>query len=443
MTRPSDAAARAEARPLWRALLWLAVLAPIFFLTYGFANWVTGLRQPVPEFVFSWERHIPFLPWTVIPYWTTDLFYGASLLLCHSRAELATLVRRLVAVQVLCVAGFLLVPLRFGFDRPSAGGLAGALFDALLSFDKPFNQAPSLHVALITVLWMAYQRDFGGTALWLIRAWFLLMVVSTLTTYQHHFIDLPLGLWAGLTAITLFPDEGRAPWSTRNRDRRRFVIAGVYGAMAALLVFLTLRVGPAGWPLLWPACALLTVAMIYCLGQPELFGKSNGALPPTVRAMLAPYLVGARLSARWPWRSSSEADEIAEGVWLGRFPGNSGLRARGFHSVVDVTAELPFQAGGLLYRGVPMLDLLAPTVAQVDAATQAIEALRTARPTLVCCALGYSRSATAVAAWLIASGRASSADEAIAAVRERRSAIIMTAAHRRLLERWAERRSAS
>jgi len=49
----------------------------------------------------------------------------------------------------------------------------------------------------------------------------------------------------------------------------------------------------------------------------------------------------------------------------------------------------------------------------------------------VCCALGYSRSAASVAAWLLRSGRASDADAAVAIVRAARPGIVLGKAHLR------------
>jgi protein-tyrosine phosphatase len=426
-----------ETRPWLAALLWLAFLGPLFFLTYGFANWVTGLRSNVPEVAFSWEHRIPFWPWTIIPYWSTDLFYAVSVVLCRTRAELRTHVSRLIAVQVLCVAGFLLVPLRFGFERPAAEGLFGHLFDALMSFDKPFNQAPSLHIALITVLWARYARHFGGATMWLLRIWFVLMAVSTLTTYQHHFVDLPAGLLVGLLAMALFPEDQSALQYARSGDQRRFPLGAAYLAAGLVCGFAAHRIGGAGWILAWPASALLLVAGIYWSGRPQLFGKSGGRMAPAALSLLAPYIGLAWLSSRWFTRGQMPSNEIVEGVWLGRFPTPGELKARGMASVVDLTAELPFAGPGVEHRSVPMLDLLAPGVDQLDAAVEAIEAFATARPTLVCCALGYSRSATAVTAWLMASGRAATVDEAIALVRARRPVIVLGAAHRQALALWA------
>ena len=183
----------AQARPWKRALLYLALLGPFFFASYGFANWLASQRVDVPSIVYGWEHTIPFLPWTIVPYWSIDVFYAISLFLCINRKELDTHALRLASAQVISVVFFMAFPLTFSFDRPAAEGVFGLMFDALAGFDKPFNQAPSLHISLLVVLWALYAKRVGGAAAWLLHAWFLLIGVSVLTTYQHHFIDVPTG----------------------------------------------------------------------------------------------------------------------------------------------------------------------------------------------------------------------------------------------------------
>jgi protein-tyrosine phosphatase len=95
---------------------------------------------------------------------------------------------------------------------------------------------------------------------------------------------------------------------------------------------------------------------------------------------------------------------------------------------------LPINPQGRAYECIPVLDLIAPTPAECLRAAQAIERLRTRGPLLVCCALGYSRSATAVAAWLLHSGRAATVDEALAIIRTARAHVVLHPAHRKALE---------
>jgi protein-tyrosine phosphatase len=101
--------------------------------------------------------------------------------------------------------------------------------------------------------------------------------------------------------------------------------------------------------------------------------------------------------------------------------------------VVDTCAELPCRAPGAAYVSVPMLDLVTPSAEMLRAAADAITRLREQSPVLVCCALGYSRSAASVATWLLSSGRAASAEQAAAIVRAARPAIALGKDHLRAI----------
>lgn len=43
---------RREVGTIRRGLLWLALLAPFFFASYGFANWYASQQSEVPSLVF-------------------------------------------------------------------------------------------------------------------------------------------------------------------------------------------------------------------------------------------------------------------------------------------------------------------------------------------------------------------------------------------------------
>ena len=102
--------------PLWgRSIAWLLFLGPFFFLSYGFSNQIAAERAVTSALFFDWERHIPFLPWTIVPYWSIDLLYGLSFLLCRTRLQVDRHALRLLTAQLISVFFFLLLPLRFVF----------------------------------------------------------------------------------------------------------------------------------------------------------------------------------------------------------------------------------------------------------------------------------------------------------------------------------------
>jgi len=417
---------------LWkRGVLWLLVLGPLFFASYGFANWFTGQRDDVGSLVFAWEPQIPLWPWTIVPYWSIDLLYGLSFLLPACRREMDRHALRLLAAQVICVVCFLLWPLRFTFERPPLDGTFGLMFDVLMGFDKPFNQAPSLHITLLVIIWAMFANHTRGL-LWrgLLHGWMALIGISVLTTWQHHFIDLPTGALAGFFCLWLLPLRGATPLMQIRlaSDPRRWRLALRYGLGATLCAVLAFKLGGAWLWLSWLAVALAMVALNYLLFGAGGFQKqADGRLSPAATVLLAPYLLGAWINSRlWTFRQPAPS-QVVEGIDLGRLPAMGDLG--GYAALVDLCAELPLQHTPQNYCSLPSLDLVAPDALTCQRAAEAIENLRHKGPVLVCCALGYSRSATAVAAWLLYSGRCQSVDAAVALIRQARPQVVVGPQH--------------
>ncbi|MFO1084965.1 MAG: phosphatase PAP2/dual specificity phosphatase family protein [Reyranellaceae bacterium] len=417
--------------PSWRrAAGWLALLGIFFYASYGFSNWLASQRRDVPVVVFDWERGIPFIAWTIVPYWTTNLFFALSLFLCRNRTELDAHAKRLLTAQVVAVACFIAFPLRTSFAKPQIDGLPGFFFEALGAFDMPFNQAPSLHVALTTVLVALYVLILPRWAAVAFVLWSALVAASVLTTFQHHFIDIPTGLLLGLLCIWMWPLDGGnrlAAWRTTT-DARRRRLAGRYAVAAAGFAVAAIVLGGTFLWLFWPAVALLAVAAAYLGFGPSLFAKSaDGHVDTATRMILLPYRLGAGLNVRLWTRNDPARVEIAEGVWLGRFPTTAECRDVG--TVVDVTCEFPRRPFQGDWQCVPMLDLVAPEAAALGTAADKIESARRQGqgPVLVCCALGYGRSAAALAVWLVRSGRATDPVAALAHLAQVRPRLAVTA----------------
>jgi len=437
------AGAAAEARPWRRALAWLLFLGPFFFASYGLATWVSSQRSDVGFMVFAWERHIPLLPWTIVPYWLIDLLYGVSLLLCTTRRQLDTHARRLLLTQLIAVGSFLVFPLRCTFERGEVGGAFGWMFAALMRFDQPYNQAPSLHIALLVVLLEPYLRAVPRACQALVVGVALLIGVSVLTTWQHHFFDIPTGLWLGCFVVWVLPGDARSPLrrATLHRERSRWHLALAYAAAALAVGGLAAYSGGAWLWLLWLSGALALVAVIYLLLDAEAFGKrADGSLPLAVRCLFGPYLLCAWLNSRWWTRRLPAASPVSAGILLGRLPGEAELRSHGVVAIVDLCAELPCPTPGVRHTVVPLLDLVPPSLAQLERASAAIDDARQIGQILVCCALGFARSALAVAAWLLRTGAANSPAEAVAQVQRARPSVVLGRDEIDLLSQWQEHR---
>lgn len=417
----SPAFATGRRAVLRAAALWLAFLAPFFYLTYGTANWLASLRADVPNLAFGWEAHIPFIAWTIVPYWSINAFYALSLFVNDTPVEVGRLARRYLTAQLVAVACFVAFPLQAIFVRPETHGLPGFMFDVLGGFDKPFNQAPSLHIALLVIIWDHWRRRLHGAWLAAWHVWSLAIGLSVLTTWQHHVIDIPTGALLGLFALWLFPAKRASPLAgfrfTDDPKARRLAACYAAGAAACLaLTIWTTRDFGAGLLLLWPALALGIAAAGYAGAGAGVFQKGEGGhISLASRWLLLPYRLGAWLNLLWWTRRLPAATRIADGIFLGRFPTHRALST--YAAVIDMTAELPgMTVQGLAWRAFPSLDLLAMPAAHIREAALAVETAQRYGPVLICCALGFQRSAMVAACVLLRAGIATNAVAAVARI---------------------------
>ena len=427
-------------RPWKRAAAWLALLGPLFYATYGFANWWATTRAQVPSAAFEWERQIPFWPWTIFPYWTINVFYALSLFLGRSKHRVDRHALRLVTATAIAVTCFVLWPLHFSFGQPPVDGAPAFLFNALRGFDQPYNQAPSLHIALAVILWDWYRRLI--TARWaraVMHVWAFAICASVLTTWQHHFIDIPTGALLGIVCVWLWPLERvvalpRA-WKLA-RDPQRRKLAGFYAVGAALCLALAFAIGGIALWLAWPAASLAAVALNYIgFGARGFQMDARGRMAWPARWLLVPYRAGAALNA-WLWtRKLPPSVEVLPGLRLGRIPSAAEWQAAGQPRLLSLSAELqlPPVAGA---RCVPMLDLVVPPPARLRRAAAVIEAQRRSGDAVwICCALGFSRSAAALIGWVATHGDGTPAlADAEKLVRQARPQIVLRPAWHAALE---------
>jgi protein-tyrosine phosphatase/membrane-associated phospholipid phosphatase len=400
-------------------------LSVLFLAVYGTAAWITSLRGDVGSWAFEWERKLPVVPSLIVPYLSIDLIFVAAPLLCTTATELRSFCRRMTAAILAAGAVFLIMPLQFAGMRPEPAGWTGPIFGLLHTFDRPANMFPSLHIAILMILACTYDRHTRGGLRGLVRAWFVLIACSTVLTGQHHVIDVAGGFALALGCYYLIPEYDAPPPITANPR-----IAIFYAAGAAAFAGVGAWLWPWGIPLLWPAAALAMAAGAYSGLYGGLTRKHGGRLPLAAEMLLAPWLLGQWLSWMYYRRRCLPWNIVAPNVWIGRRlnPAEAATAVKlGVTAVLDLTAESSEAPSflALEYLNLQILDLTAPTSAQLRAAVDFISAHRETGAVYVHCKIGYSRSAAVVAAWLLDANLAASPQEAVAIVRTARPTLIV------------------
>ena len=442
------------------SLLKLALIGALFYTSYGLSNHYAASLANVPEIAFAWERNIPFWEWTILPYWSLNLMYAAAFFLCRDACEQNRYVARLVSAQIVATTCFMLFPLHFGWPKPPTDGLWGVMFDSLVAFDLPYNQSPSLHIALSIIVGAFYWTRFPKIRL-PILLWQSLIALSVLTTYQHHFIDVPTGALLGWLVLWGIPQHGvspfRRPFGTQGRLKtseasfceaktnavsfartseasfreaktspetrsREIKIAMLYLAGAVLSALPSLF-GSAWLWMLWISVSLSIVAFAYLTDNAAVFQKqADGKLSAAATVLLLPYLAGVRLNMAYWLRGKAKTARVRDGVLIGSVSGISD----DLSAVLDVCAEYPRPRYRGAYRVLPLLDMVAPSENDLMQAASLLEALRRQRgKVLTCCALGYGRSAAVVLTWLLVYGGCRDLAQATAELKQARPQMVL------------------
>lgn len=398
------------------------VVAIFFSVTYFAANFFAAQRMPLPEIAFAWERHIPFIASSIVPYCALNILCGWAIFLCRSHAEQRHLLRQILAAQCVAVACFVLFPLQMSWQKPPTSGFSGSLFATVALLDAPYNQAPSLHIILAMIVGAFYWRRFQAAwARKLTVIGFTLIGVSVLTTWQHHLIDVILGIFAASWIMWWLPEQPHfAPKWQRPPPFRQTRYAAMY--VVGAMVFLVLANGFSWW-LLWGAWSCLLMALAYgTFGAISLQKQANGKHTLPVRIGLLPFhLLGGELAQFWT--RHHRHNFIAPNVAIGSIFGEPPCAA-----VLDLCAEYPYPHAAAHYVALAWLDLLPPSANDLRHAAQLVQNLQAAHGSvLLCCALGYERSAAVAVTWLVQYGGAANVAAAYAWVYQCRPQVRLSA----------------
>lgn len=429
-----------EQKIQWRSgFLWLSLLAPLFFILYGWANeYTTALpKNAVNEIVYKWEKYIPFWPFTIFPYWSIDLLYGLSLFLPMTKFVQRQHALRLLVATPIAVTFFLLFPMTFSTPKPECSGIWELLFNALMGFDKPYNQSPSLHIILLVILWRIYLPHFGkaGKIIW--HFWCLLIGISVLTTFQHHFIDIPAGFLTGVLICYFFPLSEKNVWKKQQIKSKSLSL--IY-LVVGILFFVAAYFPPLYISLLfiWIGSSLFFVGIGY-LGQGAVVFQKNekGSFSFAANIIFIPYRCISRFVRSVFFKCYKKPQKITEELYLGAFWMNKNKK---YKAVFDVCSEYKaIKHPNQNYISYPLIDLVAPSLEEITIGVKQLDNLiRTNETTFIYCALGMSRSVVLVFAWLMYSKKIGGLEEGLLFFNQNNIQFHLSDKHKELLKIYSK-----
>lgn len=151
------------------------------------------------------DRALPVVPIFAIPYVSLIPYIGVSLLVflffrvrVYRSAALAMIVVWFISYAFyFFLQSYIARPVITGTDPFSA------MIRSIYASDQPYNDFPSLHTSLSTIIaihWWRFDRRIGIAA----AIWTALIVVSTVLVKQHYLADIAGGLvLASVTSVVV------------------------------------------------------------------------------------------------------------------------------------------------------------------------------------------------------------------------------------------------
>ncbi|MGZ3808902.1 MAG: dual specificity protein phosphatase family protein, partial [Bacteriovorax sp.] len=234
------------------------------------------------------------------------------------------------------------------------------------------------------------------------HAWFILIYISTLTVYQHHFVDLLGGQLVGLASFVLFPYKEKAEF--RN-NRFAFIYYFVSFALFSASFFTPLFFTAIS---LYLSLSYFLVGFLYQFPEKNLIVKTNGR-----HSLMVKFLFGHFMLSCWLiWfyaslKSKIKYAEVLPNIYFGERPNNiedTPIKLNENWAVIDLAPEISAHPDlvKLDYHYFPFNDLSYPKKEWLHSITDVIDdLLRKGKKVYVHCRLGQTRSALVICAYLI------------------------------------------
>ncbi len=189
-------------------LKYILLTSIIFIFCYKGAEFYARSLDFVPSFFMNWERKIPFIALFMLPYMTSAPYFMATFLINRDEESLKLNFKRANFMTITSALIFVLFPLKFYFIKPEIQNFILAYsFKILHLLDSNFNQCPSLHVSYSFLAALVYFKELESKFKYFLVAWGLLITISVLFVYQHHFIDFVGGFLMFAITCLIFREK--------------------------------------------------------------------------------------------------------------------------------------------------------------------------------------------------------------------------------------------
>lgn len=400
MTKKFDIALDSQST-LKERFVWLLYLGIVFFLLYGSVNQYALTIQTDTSYFMEWEKSIPFIESFIVPYMSSDILFVIAFLLPQTRLSIKVLALRSFVDIVVSVLVFALFPLKFAFEKPMVDNF---LFK-MLEMDLPYNQMPSLHVSLAVILWFSMKDNIQSKLIKLtLFIWLILVILSTLLVYQHHFIDIPTGFLLGILIVYLINEKKQNYFTKSFTTPRNIKIALYYLVLSIVFMILSFKLSSILCFYLF--LSFFSLSAIYTFGLNNFLISKNPYLNLIQKIFFLPYFIGSHLSWLYYKKKIPFISKFDENIYFGRQADKNEykkLKEMGIKRIINLSPELQFNKTDIPQKKYNFLDL---TIQEPKNILEVIKEIESGKDKLyIHCKLGMSRTILVISSYMLYKGK--------------------------------------
>ncbi len=192
-----------------------AVLITFFFVPiyYGM-DIFTSNRSHIYKFYFNWEKNLPYISGFYIVYYSVFILPVISFFLINNTGRLYNFTANIIFAIIFSAIIYYFFPSQIGYNNHGYDEIK----DVSEVVTGKYNLLPSLHVLLVLLYLREFNMILKNKYLYLTVIYFILVILSTLFTHQHHIVDVFASLlvgffWGKIPFEKLFNEKSSTPTS--------------------------------------------------------------------------------------------------------------------------------------------------------------------------------------------------------------------------------------
>lgn len=180
----------------------------VFMFVYYPTDYFASLSPHKFIFTFTWEQNIPYIPEMYLVYYAIFALPLFTALIVDDKQQFLLISRRCIIATFTAGIFFVFVPTDSSLKKPNPDCFLETITGVVAG---SHNYLPSLHVLLTLIFATGLLKKLGPKAITPIIVGTIILIASTLVTFQHQIVDIVASIAIYVPIVLLITEKEKSP----------------------------------------------------------------------------------------------------------------------------------------------------------------------------------------------------------------------------------------